>query len=144
MPDVISLQDLMEAFVEQNKESAAEERWEHPDIRFKEFDYGRLHIYFDKKPKDDCTLLWVRQDRRGLRRTSSATAFTIEQPAPRQPDDNCRILSMSAHRGVIWRVAGLHTWLKGTLRVGASSASDWKIASPSRQITPRCGRIQVV
>lgn len=51
---------------------------------------------------------------------------------------------MSAHRGVIWRVTGLHTWLKRTLRVGASSASDWKIASPSRQITPRCGRIQVV
>ncbi|MFC6690960.1 MULTISPECIES: hypothetical protein [Pseudomonas] len=56
MLDVISLQDLMEAFVEQNKESTAEERWEHPDIRFKEFDYGGLHIYFDKKPKDDSSL----------------------------------------------------------------------------------------
>lgn len=56
MPDVISLRDLMEAFIEDHKESAAEERWEHPDIRFKESDYGGMHIYFDKKPKDDSSL----------------------------------------------------------------------------------------
>jgi hypothetical protein len=52
MPEVISLQALMEAFVEDHKESAAEEHWEAPDIRFQPSDYGGLHIYFDKKPKD--------------------------------------------------------------------------------------------
>lgn len=52
MPSIISLQDLMEAFIEEHKESAAEEHWEHPDIRFQPSDYGGLHIYFDAKPKD--------------------------------------------------------------------------------------------
>ncbi|WP_242485548.1 hypothetical protein [Pseudomonas sp. TH43] len=52
LPEVISLQDLLEAFVEDHKESAAEEHWEAPDIRFQPSDYGGLHIYFDKKPKD--------------------------------------------------------------------------------------------
>lgn len=53
MPDVISLQDLLEAFIDENKESAAEERWERPDIRFQESEYGGMHIYFDKKPKEE-------------------------------------------------------------------------------------------
>lgn len=53
MSDVISLQGLLDAFVEEHKESAAEERWERPDIRFQESDYGGLHIYFDKKPKEE-------------------------------------------------------------------------------------------
>lgn len=52
MPAVISLQELLEAFVEDHKESAAEEHWEAPDIRFQPSDYGGLHIYFDKKPRD--------------------------------------------------------------------------------------------
>lgn len=52
MPAVISLQELMEAFIEDHKEDAAEERWDHPDIRFQPSDYGGLHIYFDKAPKD--------------------------------------------------------------------------------------------
>lgn len=52
MPEVISLQALLEAFVEDHKESAAEEHWEAPDIRFQPSDYGGMHIYFDKKPKD--------------------------------------------------------------------------------------------
>ncbi|MEE4341437.1 hypothetical protein V2J66_07410 [Pseudomonas alliivorans] len=52
MPEVISLQDLLNAFIEDHKESAAEEHWECPDIRFQPSDYGGLHIYFDKKPKD--------------------------------------------------------------------------------------------
>lgn len=53
MPEVVSLQDLLEAFIDEHKESAAEERWEHPDIRFQESEYGGLHIYFDKKPKEE-------------------------------------------------------------------------------------------
>lgn len=61
MPDVISLSDLLEAFIEEHKESAAEERWEHPDIRFKESDYGGLHIYFDKMPKSDSSLYSSRE-----------------------------------------------------------------------------------
>ncbi len=52
LPEVISLQDLLEAFVEDQKEEAAEEHWEAPDIRFQPSDYGGLHIYFDKKPKE--------------------------------------------------------------------------------------------
>ena len=53
MPEVISLQDLLEEFVDDHKESAAEEHWERPDIRFQESEYGGLHIYFDKKPKEE-------------------------------------------------------------------------------------------
>jgi hypothetical protein len=53
MPEVVSLQDLLEAFIDDHKESAAEERWEQPDIRFQESEYGGLHIYFDKKPKEE-------------------------------------------------------------------------------------------
>lgn len=53
MPEVVSLQELLEAFVDEHKESAAEERWEQPDVRFQESDYGGLHIYFDKKPKEE-------------------------------------------------------------------------------------------
>lgn len=53
LPEVVSLQDLLEAFIDNHKESAAEERWERPDIRFQESEYGGLHIYFDKKPKEE-------------------------------------------------------------------------------------------
>jgi hypothetical protein len=53
MPEVISLQGLLDAFVEEHKENAAEERWERPDVRFKESEYGGLHIYFDKKSKGE-------------------------------------------------------------------------------------------
>lgn len=53
MPAVVSLQDLLESFIDNHKESAAEERWERPDIRFQESEYGGLHIYFDKKPKEE-------------------------------------------------------------------------------------------
>lgn len=53
MPEVVSLQGLLEAFVDEHKESAAEERWGRPDVRFQESDYGGLHIYFDKKPKEE-------------------------------------------------------------------------------------------
>ncbi|MFJ4133867.1 hypothetical protein [Pseudomonas cyclaminis] len=61
---MISLQALMEAFVEDHKESAAEERWEHPDIRFQPSDYGGLHIYFDKKPKDHSASSYSRSSER--------------------------------------------------------------------------------
>ncbi|UQY33567.1 hypothetical protein K8U54_17850 [Pseudomonas fulva] len=52
MPEFISLNDLMEAFIEEHKESAAENHWEAPDIRFQNSDYGGLHIYFDKQPDE--------------------------------------------------------------------------------------------
>lgn len=64
MPEVISLQALMEAFVDDHKESAAEEHWEHPDIRFQPSDYGGLHIYFDKTPKDHGASTYSRSSER--------------------------------------------------------------------------------
>lgn len=50
----VSLRALLEAFVEENKEEAAREGWEHPEIRFKDGIIGNgpyLHIYFDPKPE---------------------------------------------------------------------------------------------
>ena len=64
MPEVISLQALMEAFVEDHKESAAEDHWDHPDIRFQPSDYGGLHIYFDKQPKDHGVSTYSRSSER--------------------------------------------------------------------------------
>ncbi|WP_045158318.1 hypothetical protein [Stutzerimonas stutzeri] len=51
----VSLRKLLEAFVEDNKEKAAEEHWERPEIRFEDGSIGSgefLHIYFDPEPED--------------------------------------------------------------------------------------------
>ncbi|HLD65867.1 MAG TPA: hypothetical protein VJA19_07480 [Pseudomonas sp.] len=51
----VSLTKLLNAFVDAHKESAAEEQWEAPEIRFVEgdTDHGKyLHIYFDKQPEE--------------------------------------------------------------------------------------------
>ena len=52
----VSLRKLFEAFIEEHKEKAAEEHWEHPEIRFQDGTIGSspyLHIYFDPKPEDE-------------------------------------------------------------------------------------------
>lgn len=52
----VSLRALLEAFVEENKEDAAREGWEHPEIRFRDGTIGNspyLHIHFDPKPEDE-------------------------------------------------------------------------------------------
>ena len=52
----ISLRKLFEAFIEEHKERAIEERWEHPEIRFKDGTIGSspyLHIYFDETPASE-------------------------------------------------------------------------------------------
>lgn len=50
----VSLQALLEAFIEDNKERAAEERWSAPEIRFEESDtYGpTLVVAFDPEPEE--------------------------------------------------------------------------------------------
>lgn len=51
----VSLRQLIGAFVEDNKEVAAEENWERPEIRFEDGSIGStpyLHIYFDPEPED--------------------------------------------------------------------------------------------
>ena len=51
----VSLSDLLKAFVDEHKETAAEERWERPEIRFEDGSIGTsqyLHIYFDPEPED--------------------------------------------------------------------------------------------
>lgn len=50
----VSLQALLEAFIEDNKERAAEERWSAPEIRFEESDtYGpTLVVAFDPMPEE--------------------------------------------------------------------------------------------
>jgi hypothetical protein len=53
MPAEISLNALIEAFIEENKEEAVENQWEYPDVRIAESEYGGYHIYFDKQPKND-------------------------------------------------------------------------------------------
>lgn len=50
----VSLRKLFESFIEENKESAAENQWEHPEIRFEDGTIGSspyLHIFFDGKPE---------------------------------------------------------------------------------------------
>lgn len=64
MPEAISLRELMEAFIEDHKEEAAEDHWERPDIRFQPSDYGGLHIYFDKKPKESGLSIYSRSSER--------------------------------------------------------------------------------
>lgn len=51
----VSLKALLESFIEENKEQAAEERWSRPEIRFEEDDSRSikfLHIYFDPEPEE--------------------------------------------------------------------------------------------
>lgn len=79
LPEVISLQDLMEAFVEDHKESAAEEQWEHPDIRFQPSDYGGLHIYFDKKPKDHGVSSYSRSSERSEFQLDNAIHISFDR-----------------------------------------------------------------
>jgi len=73
MPEVISLQDLMEAFVEDHKESAAEEHWEAPS------DYGGLHIYFDKKPKDHGISSYSRSSERSEYQLDNAIHISFDR-----------------------------------------------------------------
>lgn len=50
----VSLSSLIEAFIEDHKEEAAENGWETPEIRFEDGSIGSgeyLHIYFDKEPE---------------------------------------------------------------------------------------------
>lgn len=50
----VSLRALLEEFVEENKEEAAREGWERPEIRFRDGTVGNttyLHIHFDPKPE---------------------------------------------------------------------------------------------
>ena len=54
----VSLRKLFEAFIEAHKEQAIEERWEHPEIRFKDgaiCNNPYLHIYFDPKPASEAS-----------------------------------------------------------------------------------------
>lgn len=51
IPDQVSLRELLQEFVEQHKDDAASEQWEHPEIRFVQSDYGALHIHFDPEPE---------------------------------------------------------------------------------------------
>lgn len=50
----VMLSQLLQAFVDEHKESAAEEHWEAPELRFEDGDSSHcesLHIYFDKEPE---------------------------------------------------------------------------------------------
>lgn len=47
----VSLRMLLDEFIEKHKEEAAENHWEHPEIRFEESD-DFLHIYFDPEPEE--------------------------------------------------------------------------------------------
>lgn len=54
----VSLRALLDAFIEENKEEAAREQWERPEIRFEDGAIGNtpyLHIYFDPKPESEHT-----------------------------------------------------------------------------------------
>lgn len=67
----VSLRALLEQFVEENKEEASREGWEHPEIRFRDGTIGNspyLHIHFDPKPeaehrKERSAQAWSRTER---------------------------------------------------------------------------------
>ncbi|MBD1555195.1 hypothetical protein [Pseudomonas typographi] len=74
LTDEVSLTKLLEAFIDDHKEQAAENHWERPEIRISEGDsYGSgtkyLHIYFD--PESD-------SDRRGSSSYRSSTRSDYE------------------------------------------------------------------
>lgn len=50
----VSLRGLLNAFIEEHKERATEERWESPEIRFEYSNNDTfLHIYFDPEPESE-------------------------------------------------------------------------------------------
>lgn len=58
VPAVVKLSDLLNAFIEDNKERATDERWERPHISIRESDNSysssvkHMHICFDPKPEE--------------------------------------------------------------------------------------------
>ena len=60
IPEFVSLKELLNKFVESHQDSAYEEGWEVPDIRFEESDnsYQSIHlrVYFAQEPKGDVSI----------------------------------------------------------------------------------------
>lgn len=51
IPERVSLRELLQMFVEENKDDAAQHQWENPEIRFRESEYGGMQIFFDSEPE---------------------------------------------------------------------------------------------
>lgn len=51
IPERVSLRELLNLFVEKNKDDAAQHQWNHPEIRFRESEYGGMQIFFDPEPE---------------------------------------------------------------------------------------------
>lgn len=58
VPEFVNLSDLLNAFIEENKERAADERWERPHITIRENENNyssilrHMHICFDPQPEE--------------------------------------------------------------------------------------------
>ncbi|MCQ0168468.1 hypothetical protein DN388_16040 [Pseudomonas sp. S12(2018)] len=68
----VSLYKLLTAFIDDHKDSAAEEQWERPEIRIEEGDgYGTgstlMHIYFDPAPEDRSSTYYRRRENHQLK-----------------------------------------------------------------------------
>lgn len=51
IPSRVSLRELLTEFVDQHKDDAAQNQWERPEIRFRDSEYGGMHIFFDPEPE---------------------------------------------------------------------------------------------
>ncbi len=96
MPETISLQQLMDSFIEDHKESAAEEHWESPDIRFQPSDYGGLHIYFDKKPRDHSVSSYSRSSERSEYLLDNAIHISFDRNGKDRDDQGREVGSVYA------------------------------------------------
>ena len=76
IPSRVSLRELLTEFVDQHKDDAAQNQWEHPEIRFRDSEYGGMHIFFDPEPESSHrdSGLFSRNKERGDWGSSSASA----------------------------------------------------------------------
>ncbi|PKQ34887.1 MAG: hypothetical protein CVT61_08935 [Actinobacteria bacterium HGW-Actinobacteria-11] len=51
IPDRVSLREILQLFVDENKDDAAQHQWRRPEIRFCESEYGGMQIFFDPEPE---------------------------------------------------------------------------------------------
>lgn len=70
IPSHVWLRELLALFVEENKDEAAQEHWETPEIRIRDSEYGGKQIFFDKEPESS---------RRGVYSSKERSEWALDQ-----------------------------------------------------------------
>lgn len=87
----VSLKALLDEFVSDHREKAAEEHWGNPEIRFEETLSGRsefIYIGFDPEPEESCSASSWRTEPRGT--YSLKNSLHVHIVGERQTDDHFR------------------------------------------------------